>query len=440
MIKVVGIRFQRAGKIYYFDPLDYDLETAMHVIVETARGIEMGTVLIPPKEVDDDKVVQPLKPVIRIATDDDEKVIEKNKEKEAEAYVICKEKIAKHGLDMKLVAAEYTFDNNKLLFYFTADGRIDFRELVKDLASVFRTRIELRQIGVRDETKMLGGIGICGRELCCRSYLTDFVPVSIKMAKEQNLSLNPTKISGVCGRLMCCLKNEQETYEYLNSRLPSVGDSVITPTGMHGEVSGVNVLRQLVKVVVDNGEEKELQEYAVDDLKFTPRRRRDVRVTDEEMKELEGLEDNGSTEEENERPQRENRRENNRGKYRREQNDASPETDVGSESRENREKNDSGEKREYRDRSNYRGRKREYRDRNDNGEKREYWERTNYRGRNYNRDRGENADRENSGGGGEKREYRGERNFRRHRNYDRKNYQGGNNERGEQKRGDNPQS
>lgn len=440
MIKVVGIRFQRAGKIYYFDPLDYDLETAMHVIVETARGIEMGTVLIPPKEVDDDKVVQPLKPVIRIATDDDEKVIEKNKEKEAEAYVICKEKIAKHGLDMKLVAAEYTFDNNKLLFYFTADGRIDFRELVKDLASVFRTRIELRQIGVRDETKMLGGIGICGRELCCRSYLTDFVPVSIKMAKEQNLSLNPTKISGVCGRLMCCLKNEQETYEYLNSRLPSVGDSVITPTGMHGEVSGVNVLRQLVKVVVDNGEEKELQEYAADDLKFTPRRRRDVRVTDEEMKELEGLEDNGSTEEENERPQRENRRENNRGKYRRERNDASPETDVGSESRENREKNDSGEKREYRDRSNYRGRKREYRDRNDNGEKREYRERTNYRGRNYNRDRGENADRENSGGGGEKREYRGERNFRRHRNYDRKNYQGGNNERGEQKRGDNPQS
>ena len=440
MIKVVGIRFQRAGKIYYFDPLDYDLETAMHVIVETARGIEMGTVLIPPKEVDDDKVVQPLKPVIRIATDDDEKVIEKNKEKEAEAYVICKEKIAKHGLDMKLVAAEYTFDNNKLLFYFTADGRIDFRELVKDLASVFRTRIELRQIGVRDETKMLGGIGSCGRELCCRSYLTDFVPVSIKMAKEQNLSLNPTKISGVCGRLMCCLKNEQETYEYLNSRLPSVGDSVITPTGMHGEVSGVNVLRQLVKVVVDNGEEKELQEYAVDDLKFTSRRRRDVRVTDEEMKELEGLEDNGSTEEENERPQRENRRENNRGKYRREQNDASPETDVGSESRENREKNDSGEKREYRDRSNYRGKKREYRDRNDNGEKREYRERSNYRGRNYNRDRGENADRENSGEGGEKREYRGERNFRRHRNYDRKNYQGGNNERGEQKRGDNPQS
>ena len=304
MIKVVGIRFQRAGKIYYFDPLDYDLETAMHVIVETARGVEMGTVLIPPKEVEDDKVIQPLKPVIRVATDEDEKVMERNKEKEAEAYVICKEKIAKHGLEMKLVAAEYTFDNNKLLFYFTADGRIDFRQLVKDLASVFRTRIELRQIGVRDETKMLGGIGICGRELCCKSYLTDFVPVSIKMAKEQNLSLNPTKISGVCGRLMCCLKNEQDTYEYLNSRLPSVGDYVTTPGGMKGEVQSINVLRQLVKVIVDNGEEKELIEYPVDDLQFTPKRRKDVKVTEEELKELEGLEDSGTETAEEEKPER----------------------------------------------------------------------------------------------------------------------------------------
>ena len=304
MIKVVGIRVQRAGKIYYFDPLDYELETAMHVIVETARGVEMGTVLIPPKEVEDDKVIQPLKPVIRVATDEDEKVMERNKEKEAEAYVICKEKIAKHGLEMKLVAAEYTFDNNKLLFYFTADGRIDFRELVKDLASVFRTRIELRQIGVRDETKMLGGIGICGRELCCKSYLTDFVPVSIKMAKEQNLSLNPTKISGVCGRLMCCLKNEQDTYEYLNSRLPSVGDYVTTPGGMKGEVQSINVLRQLVKVIVDNGEEKELIEYPVDDLQFTPKRRKDVKVTEEELKELEGLEDSGTETAEEEKPER----------------------------------------------------------------------------------------------------------------------------------------
>lgn len=304
MIKVVGIRFQRAGKIYYFDPLDYELETAMHVIVETARGVEMGTVLIPPKEIEDDKVVQPLKPVIRVATDEDEKVMERNKEREAEAFVICKEKIAKHGLEMKLVAAEYTFDSNKLLFYFTADGRIDFRELVKDLASVFRTRIELRQIGVRDETKMLGGIGICGRELCCKSYLTDFIPVSIKMAKEQNLSLNPTKISGVCGRLMCCLKNEQETYEYLNGRLPAVGDTVTTPTGLHGEVSGINVLRQIVKVIVDNGEEKELQEYSVDDLRFTPRHRKSVKVTEEELKELEGLED--SQEVAMDRPEQEN--------------------------------------------------------------------------------------------------------------------------------------
>lgn len=303
MIKVVGIRFQRAGKIYYFDPLDYDLEVPMHVIVETARGVEMGTVLIAPKEVEDDQVIQPLKPVIRVATDEDEKVMERNKEKEVEAFAICKEKIAKHGLEMKLVAAEYTFDNNKLLFYFTADGRIDFRELVKDLASVFRTRIELRQIGVRDETKMLGGIGICGRELCCKSYLTDFVPVSIKMAKEQNLSLNPTKISGVCGRLMCCLKNEQETYEYLNSRLPSVGDYVTTPSGMRGEVQNINVLRQLVKVVVDNGEEKELQEYSVDDLHFTPRRRKDVHLTEEELKELEGLEDHGEQTSEN-KPER----------------------------------------------------------------------------------------------------------------------------------------
>lgn len=454
MIKVVGVRFRSAGKIYYFDPQKLDIKKGEHVIVETARGVEYGTVVLGIKEIADDEITAPLKPVIRIATPKDDKQEASNREKEKSAMAVCLEKIKKHKLDMKLIDAEYTFDNNKVLFYFTADGRVDFRELVKDLAAVFKTRIELRQIGVRDETKIVGGIGICGRPLCCHTFLDEFAPVSIKMAKEQNLSLNPTKISGVCGRLMCCLKNEQETYEYLNSRLPSVGDSVITPTGMHGEVSGVNVLRQLVKVVVDNGEEKELQEYAVDDLKFTPRRRRDVRVTDEEMKELEGLEDNGSTEEENERPQRENRRENNRGKYRRERNDTrdkneapagessqermAPETDAGSENR---------EKREYKDRGNYRGRnyrdrgeKREYREQNENGEKREYRERSNYRGRNYNRDRGENADRENSGEGGEKREYRGERNFRRHRNYDRKNYQGGNNERGEQKRGDNPQS
>lgn len=304
MTRVVGIRFQKAGKIYYFDPCDFDLETGMHVIVETARGVEMGTVLLPPRDVEDEKVIQPLKPVLRVATDEDEKTVEINKEKEKEAFAICKEKIIKHGLEMKLVNAEYTFDNNKLLFYFTADGRIDFRELVKDLAAVFRTRIELRQIGVRDETKILGGIGICGRPLCCKTYLSDFVPVSIKMAKEQNLSLNPTKISGVCGRLMCCLKNEQETYEYLNSRLPSVGDTVFTKDGVKGEVQNVNVLRQLVKIVVDNGDEKELRECKIEEINFRPKKRKDVKITEEELKELEGLEDEVIAEETAERQER----------------------------------------------------------------------------------------------------------------------------------------
>ena len=309
MIKVAGIRFQKAGKIYYFDPSDFELETGMHVIVETARGVEMGTVLIPPKFVEDEQVIQPLKPVLRIATDEDEKIIEENREKEKEAFAICKEKILKHGLEMKLINAEYTFDNNKLLFYFTADGRIDFRELVKDLAAVFRTRIELRQIGVRDETKILGGIGICGRPLCCRTYLSDFVPVSIKMAKEQNLSLNPTKISGMCGRLMCCLKNEQDTYEYLNSRLPSVGDTVTLKDGVRGEVQSVNVLRQLVKVIVDTGDEKELKEVKVDELHFRPKKHKDIKLTEEELKELKGLEDEGTEEEQNERPERPERSE-----------------------------------------------------------------------------------------------------------------------------------
>ena len=292
MTKIVGIRFHKAGKIYYFDPVDFELETAMHVIVETARGIEMGTVLIPPKSVEDDKVVQPLKPVLRVATDEDEKKIEINKEKEKDAFAICKEKIIKHGLEMKLIDAEYTFDNNKVLFYFTADGRIDFRELVKDLASVFRTRIELRQIGVRDETKIRGGIGICGRPLCCHTYLSEFAPVSIKMAKEQNLSLNPTKISGVCGRLMCCLTNEEETYEELNSHLPGTGDHVMTPEGLRGDVQSVNVLRQLVKVVVTlDNDEKEIREYKATELKFKPRRRKkEQKLSKEEMAELKALE------------------------------------------------------------------------------------------------------------------------------------------------------
>lgn len=292
MVKVVGIRFRNAGKIYYFGPGKLQLKAGMHAIVETARGVEMGTVMTDPREVSEESVVQPLKPVIRIATEQDEKQAEKNRQKEKEAFKICLEKIAKHKLDMKLVEAEYTFDNNKLLFYFTADGRIDFRELVKDLAAVFRTRIELRQIGVRDETKIRGGIGICGRELCCHTYLSEFAPVSIKMAKEQNLSLNPTKISGVCGRLMCCLTNEEETYEELNNNLPSVGESVTTPEGLKGEVQSLSVLRQLVRVIVTlDNDEKEIREYPAADLKFKPRRRKkDVKLSKQEMKELAALE------------------------------------------------------------------------------------------------------------------------------------------------------
>lgn len=292
MTKVIGVRFRTAGKIYFFDPLDFQIEKGGHVIVETARGIEFGTVVSAPKEVEDDKVVQPLKPVLRIANQKDIEQEAANKEKEREAFKICLEKIRKHGLEMKLIDAEYTFDNNKVLFYFTADGRIDFRELVKDLAGVFKTRIELRQIGVRDETKIVGGIGICGRPLCCHTHLSEFIPVSIKMAKEQNLSLNPTKISGVCGRLMCCLKHEEDTYEELNRRLPGVGDIVTTEDGLRGEVQSVNVLRQLVKVLVDVNDEKELHEYKVEDLRFKRKHSKKERLelSPEELKELEKLE------------------------------------------------------------------------------------------------------------------------------------------------------
>lgn len=298
MITVIGVRFRTAGKIYYFDPAGRNIKTGDHVIVETARGIEYGYVVLGNRGVDESKVVPPLKPVIRMATKEDHEVQARNKEKEKEAFKICQEKIKKHGLEMKLIDTEYTFDNNKILFYFTADGRIDFRELVKDLASVFKTRIELRQVGVRDETKIMGGIGICGRPLCCHSYLSEFIPVSIKMAKEQNLSLNPTKISGVCGRLMCCLKNEEETYEELNSSLPGIGDYVTTDDGLKGEVHSVNVLRQMVKVVVVvDKDEKEIRDYKVDQLKFRPRRRKGRAGefqnqdygTEEELKQLEAL-------------------------------------------------------------------------------------------------------------------------------------------------------
>lgn len=292
MRKIIGIRFRTAGKVYYFDPLQFEIKKGDHVIVETARGIEYGTAVSGIREIEEEKINQPLKPVIRIATERDDKQQAENKVKEKDAFQICLEKIKKHNLEMKLIDTEYTFDNNKILFYFTADGRIDFRELVKDLASVFKTRIELRQIGVRDETKVLGGIGICGRALCCHTFLSEFAPVSIKMAKEQNLSLNPTKISGVCGRLMCCLKNEEETYEELNKRLPNVGDYVTTDDGYKGEVHSVNVLRQLVKIIVDTDDEKEIMEYPVDRLRFKRRYRKDkVDVNDDvELKELEKLE------------------------------------------------------------------------------------------------------------------------------------------------------
>lgn len=298
MTKVIGVRFRTAGKIYFFDPVRFHIKKGDHVIVETARGIEFGTVVSAPREVEEDKVIQPLKPVLRIATAKDVEQEEVNRAKEKDAFKICLEKIQKHGLEMKLIDAEYTFDNNKVLFYFTADGRIDFRELVKDLAAVFKTRIELRQIGVRDETKIVGGIGICGRALCCHTHLSEFIPVSIKMAKEQNLSLNPTKISGVCGRLMCCLKHEEETYEELNRRLPSVGDYVTTEDGLKGEVHSVNVLRQLVKVIVDVNDEKEIQEYKVDHLKFKRKhyKKEKVELSADELRELEKLEKQESKE------------------------------------------------------------------------------------------------------------------------------------------------
>ena len=290
MAKVVGVRFRNVGKIYYFNPKNYKVKPGDHVIVETARGVEYGKVVLAPKDVVDDQVVHPLKEVLRVATKDDDEREKYNRARERDAFKICQKKIREHGLEMKLIDAEYTFDNNKVLFYFTADGRIDFRQLVKDLASIFKTRIELRQIGVRDETKILGGIGICGRCLCCHTYLSEFAPVSIRMAKEQNLSLNQTKISGVCGRLMCCLKNEQETYEELNRRLPGIGDTVTTPDGIQGNVQSVNVLRQLVKVVVEIGDEKEIQEFPVGELKFRSRKKK-VKVSEQELKELKDLED-----------------------------------------------------------------------------------------------------------------------------------------------------
>lgn len=250
MVKTVGVRFKKAGKIYYFDPDELDIKLEDNVIVETIRGIEFGEVVLGVREVPEDQIVAPLKKVLRIATEEDKKVYQENKNKEKDALAICLQKVQQHNLDMKLIDVEYTFDNNKIIFYFTADGRVDFRELVKDLASVFKTRIELRQIGVRDESKMIGGVGPCGRALCCSSFLGDFAPVSIKMAKEQSLSLNPAKISGICGRLMCCLKYEQEAYEYARRIVPRIGSIVDTPEGK-GDVVDNNILKETVKVMLE---------------------------------------------------------------------------------------------------------------------------------------------------------------------------------------------
>lgn len=277
MTKIIGVRFREVGKIYYFLPGTLDIKVGDKVIVETSRGLEYGNVVLGVREVSDESISSPLKNVIRMASDEDSKNVSENREKEKEAFKICKEKILEHGLEMKLISVEYTFDNTKLLFYFTADGRIDFRDLVKDLAVIFKVRIELRQVGVRDETKLVGGIGSCGRPLCCHSYLSDFVPVSIKMAKDQNLSLNPQKISGVCGRLMCCLKNEADTYEELNRNLPAENDVVLIKGGKKGVVASVSVLRQTVKVIVEKEhDEKEVLEYHVSELKFRPRRSEQV--------------------------------------------------------------------------------------------------------------------------------------------------------------------
>ena len=288
MVNVVGVRFKSVGKIYYFDPGDIEIKKGDNVIVETARGVEVGSVVLADKQIGEDEIVSPLKSVLRKATEDDVKVMLANKEKEKQAFEKCVQKIAEHKLEMKLVDVEYTFDHNKILFYFTADGRIDFRELVRDLASMFKTRIELRQIGVRDEAKMLGGIGICGRPLCCSTYLGEFEPVSIKMAKEQSLSLNPTKISGTCGRLMCCLKNEQEAYEDLIRRTPQPGSVVKTPDGK-GSVVSANLLKSIVSVSLDIDGEKEIKEYKLSDIKIL--KKVSVKIDDTAAKDLKELED-----------------------------------------------------------------------------------------------------------------------------------------------------
>lgn len=291
MTRVIGVRFKPVGKIYYFSPVDFDIKKGDNVIVETSRGVEFGEVVVAPKNISDKEIIKPLKDVMRLATAEDIKKHNSNKQKEKNAMDICRKKIEKHNLEMNLVDVEYTFDGNKVLFYFTAEGRIDFRDLVKDLATVFKTRIELRQIGVRDESKLLGSIGICGRNICCNQFLGDFVPVSIKMAKEQGLSLNPGKISGICGRLMCCLKYEQNAYEELLKYTPHTGALVKTPDGK-GTVEYVNILKGLIKVRLEEDGEQIIKEFNVNDIKIIKnvRNTQNDEVFDEEI--LKTLEDN----------------------------------------------------------------------------------------------------------------------------------------------------
>ena len=449
-VRVIGVRFRNAVKVFYFNPGEWVVRHGNHVIVETVRGIEYGTVVGFPMNIKVSKLAQPLKDVIRVATPEDDEIERRNRAKEREAYHICQEKIQAHGLEMKLINAEYTFDNSKVLFYFTADGRVDFRDLVKDLASVFRTRIELRQIGVRDETKILGGYGICGRPLCCHTWMSEFIPVSIKMAKEQNLSLNPGKISGVCGRLMCCLKNEAETYEELNRSLPKVGDEVQGKDGLSGQVESVNVLRQTVRILVEVDDEKEYHEYHVDDLTILRRRRRGGNrarkdnIDSKEAKELEKLESqerqSQNPRERGDRPGRGNRQ--NRGdnqdrsdrQNRGDNQDRADRQNRGDNQdradRQNRGDNQDRADRQNRGNRQYRGdnqNRRDNQDRGDNQNRRDNQDRGDNQNRRDNQDRGDaqgrrdNQDRGDAQGRGDYQD-RGNRRYNRRRN---PNYQSG---------------
>ena len=437
-VRVIGVRFRNAVKVFYFNPGEWVVRHGNHVIVETVRGIEYGTVVGFPMNIKVSKLAQPLKDVIRVATPEDDEIERRNRAKEREAYHICQEKIQAHGLEMKLINAEYTFDNSKVLFYFTADGRVDFRDLVKDLASVFRTRIELRQIGVRDETKILGGYGICGRPLCCHTWMSEFIPVSIKMAKEQNLSLNPGKISGVCGRLMCCLKNEAETYEELNKSLPKVGDEVQGKDGLSGQVESVNVLRQTVRILVEVDDEKEYHEYHVDDLTILRRRRRGGNrarkdnIDSKEAQELEKLESqerqSQNPRERGDRPGRGNRQNRGDNQDRTDRQNRGDNQDRSD--RQNRGDNQDRSDRQNRGNRQYRGdnqNRRDNQDRGDNQNRRDNQDRGDNQNRRDNQDRGDNQNRRDNQDRGDA-QGRGDSQDRGNRRYNRRrnpNYQNG---------------